>query len=52
MAVKAEEQQMTMQEMTRFILGLRNAGWSKERINDFIIYIGTGDERFQPGKED
>ena len=52
MPVKAEEQQMTMQEMTRFILGLRNAGWSEEKINDFIVFIESGDEKYKPGKEE
>ena len=47
-----EDGQMTMQEMTRFILGLRNAGWSEEKINDFIVFIESGDEKYKPKKED
>ena len=42
---------MNMQENTRFILGLRSAGWSEKKINDFIIYIESGDEKFKPGKD-
>ena len=39
---------MTMQEMTRFILGLREAGWSEEKINDFLLYIESGNEAYMP----
>ena len=39
---------MTMQETTRFILGLRSAGWTEKEINDFIIFIETGEEQFKP----
>ncbi len=39
---------MTMQEMTRFILGLRAAGWTEEEINDFLLYIESGDKRYEP----
>ena len=41
---------MSMQEMTRFILGLRSAGWTEEKINDFILYIASGDEQYKPSK--
>ena len=43
---------MTMQEMTRFILGLREAGWTEEKINDFIVFIESGDEKFKPKKDE
>ena len=52
MGTITEDGQMTMQEMTRFILGLRNAGWSEEKINDFIVFIESGDEKYKPKKED
>ena len=39
---------MTMTEMTRFILGLRSAGWTEEEINNFLLYIESGDERYKP----
>ncbi|MBQ8956489.1 MAG: hypothetical protein IJ075_05940 [Lachnospiraceae bacterium] len=43
---------MNMQENTRFILGLREAGWTEKQINDFMLYIESGDERYKPKKED
>ena len=39
---------MNMQEMTRFILGLRAAGWNEKTINDFLLFIGTGKEQYKP----
>lgn len=41
-------EEMTMAEMTRFIIGLRDAGWSEEKINNFILFIESGDERYKP----
>ncbi len=43
---------MGMQETARFITGLRSAGWDEKRINDFIMYIGTGDEKYKPQDPD
>ena len=37
-----------MNETTRIILGLRSAGWDSKEINDFIIWIATGDEQYRP----
>lgn len=37
-----------MQETSRLILGLRSAGWDDTRINDFILWIETGDEKYKP----
>ena len=34
---------MDMQENARLILGLRSAGWSEKKSNDFIIFIESGD---------
>lgn len=42
---------MNMQETSRFIMGLRAAGWNEKKINDFILYIESGDEQYKP-KED
>lgn len=42
---------MNMQETARLILGLRAAGWSDKKINDFILFIESGDERYKPGNE-
>ncbi|MDE6591558.1 MAG: hypothetical protein K2K57_00650 [Oscillospiraceae bacterium] len=37
-----------MQENARFILGLREAGWTEKEINDFMLFIETGEEQFKP----
>ncbi len=39
---------MTMSEVARLILGLRAAGWNEKDINDFILFIETGDDRYKP----
>lgn len=39
---------MNMQEAARFILGLRAAGWSEEKINNFILFIESGEEQYKP----
>ena len=35
---------MNMTEIARLLLGLRADGWSEKKINDFLLYIETGDE--------
>ena len=43
---------MNMQETSRMILGLRAAGWSEKEINDFLLYIESGEEQYKPkGRE-
>lgn len=42
---------MNMQESARLILGLRAAGWSEKKINDFILFIESGEEQYKPGKD-
>ena len=42
------ENDMTMQEVSRLILGLRAAGWNEKDINDFMLFIETGDEKYKP----
>ncbi len=42
---------MNMQETARFILGLRAAGWSEKQINDFMLYIESGEEQYKPTYE-
>ena len=37
-----------MAETARLILGLRAAGWSEKKINDFILYIESGEEQYKP----
>lgn len=39
---------MNMSEASRVILGLRAAGWPEKEINDFILWIETGDEKYKP----
>ena len=39
---------MTMTEMARLIKGLRAAGWSEEKINNFLIYIESGEDEYKP----
>lgn len=40
--------EMNMQEMTRLLLGLRAAGWDEKEINDFLLYIQTGEKQYEP----
>lgn len=46
---------MNMTENSRFIKGLRAAGWTEKEINDFMLYIESGEEEYMPkpgtGKE-
>lgn len=39
---------MNMTEVARLILGLRAAGWDEEKINNFLLWIETGEEQFKP----
>lgn len=39
---------MNMTEVARMILGLRAAGWSEEAINNFLLWIETGEEQYKP----
>lgn len=43
---------MNMSEASRVILGLRCAGWSEKDINDFILWIETGEEQYKPKASD
>ncbi len=43
---------MNMQETARFILGLRAAGWTEKQINDFMLYIESGEEQYRPKTEE
>ena len=38
---------MNMQEASRIILGLRAAGWDEKSINDFILWVETGEEQYR-----
>jgi hypothetical protein len=39
---------MNMTEVARLLLGLRAAGWTDTEINDFVLYIETGEEQYKP----
>jgi hypothetical protein len=39
---------MQMSEVSRLILGLREKGWTEKEINNFILYIETGDIQYMP----
>ena len=41
-------EEMNMQENARLVLGLRAAGWDEKKINDFLLYIETGEEQYKP----
>ena len=47
-------EEMNMTENARLVLGLRAAGWSEKKINDFLLYIENGEEQYkpQPDKEE
>ena len=42
---------MNMGESARLILGLRAANWDEKRINDFILWIETGEPQYKPKEE-
>ena len=39
---------MNMQEVARLLLGLRSDGWSEKKINDFLLFIETGEDQYRP----
>ena len=39
---------MNMSETARLILGLRAAGWTELDINNFILFIETGEDKYKP----
>lgn len=42
---------MNMSEAARLILGLRAVGWDEKDINDFILFIETGDDQYKPTRK-
>lgn len=38
---------MHARERERLILGLRSAGWSDEKIDDFMLYMRSGEGRYK-----
>lgn len=43
---------MNMSEVARLILGLRAAGWTEVKINNFILWIETGDSQYEPTEDE
>ena len=43
---------MNMTEISRLLLGLRSLGMSGDEINDFLLYIESGDEAYKPRKKE
>lgn len=43
---------MNMTEVARVILGLRAAGWTEEEINNFLLWIETGEEQYKPSADE
>lgn len=39
---------MNMSECARVIIGLRAAGWNEKEINDFILWVETGEDQYKP----
>ena len=37
---------MKTQKIARIILALRADGWDEKRINDFILYVETGEDQY------
>ena len=44
--------EMQMIEASRIILGLRAAGWDEKSINDFILWVETGEEQYKPAEKE
>lgn len=43
---------MNMSGTARLILGLRAARWKEKDINDFILYIETGEDQYKPKEKE
>lgn len=39
---------MNMQESSRFMIGLREKGWSDKEIIDFLIWVESGNDQYRP----
>jgi len=50
---KAKESEfLYKQENLRFKAGFHSAGWSEKKINDLMLFIKSGDERYKPKPDD
>ena len=43
---------MDLTEIIRMIDGLRSMGMSDKQIIDFIFWLGTGNEKYKPSKNE
>ena len=43
---------MNMKEAARVIIALRSAGWTEKAINDFILFVETGEEQYKPKEKE
>lgn len=43
---------MNTAERSRMILGLRSRGWSDTKIEDFILWVETGEQQHKPTGND
>lgn len=41
-----------MTEVARLLLGLRAAIWFEKEINDFVLYIESGEEQYRPKQKE
>ena len=49
--VRMRQITLNLQEASRIILGLRAAGWDEKSINDFILWVETGEEQYKPASK-
>lgn len=42
---------MTTNESSRLMIGLRSKGWSDTEIVDFVLWVETGDSKYEPQEE-
>lgn len=42
---------MNITEIARLLSGLWADGWDEQKINDFLLFIETGEEQYKPGKK-
>ncbi len=45
---REKKDEMNMSENARLIIGLRAKGWTDTEINDLVLWVETGDERYKP----
>lgn len=43
---------MNKQEHARLVEGLCAAGWSEKKINDFILFVKSGEEKCKSNSQD